>query len=134
MNWSWFISSVPPASYLWRTSLCSVTSSLVSAPPNILFKIFMFDILGPEIDVGAGGSSGRNLGSGTPRDDGEHGSEERLVGVDGVGEVRGDADGLAGEVGRGLEDGEALDGVELGEDVLEHSPLRKAVILVPAIA
>ena len=125
-----------------------MTSSLVSAPPNMLFKMLMFDILGPESDLGAGGSSGRNLGSGTPSGDGE----ERLVGVDGVGEVRGAgglawprrfadvlawpgwrwrvADGLAG--GRG--EAEALDGVELGEDVLEHSPLRKEVILEPAIA
>ena len=107
----------------------------------------MFDIIGPEFDLGAGGSSGRNLGSGTPCDDGE----ERLVGVDGVGEVRGGADGLAWprrcadglawpgwRVADGLAGGrgeaEALDGVELGEDELEHSPLRKDVILVPAIA
>ena len=107
----------------------------------------MLDIIGPEFDLGAGGSSGRNLGSGTPCDDGDWDGEERLVGVDGVGGADGlawprrvadglawpgwrVADGLAGE----RREAEALDGVELGEDVLEHSPLRKEVILEPAIA
>ena len=36
-----------------------------------------------------------NLAPGTPCDDGEKGGEERLVGVDGVGEERGGADVLA---------------------------------------
>ena len=127
-----------------------MTSYLVSAPPNILFRRLIFDIIGPEFEIGTGGSSGRNLGSGTPGVDGEN-CEDRPGGVDdGVGVAGGlawprgvadglawpwrVADGLARVVGEGLGDGEALDGVELVDEVLEHSPLRKEDILEPAIA
>ena len=71
---------------------------------------FIRDLEEREVTSGGGGCEGC---------DGNPGGE---VG-DGLAWPLGGADGLAG-VGGGLGDGVALDGVELGEVMLEHSPLR----------
>ena len=82
------------------------------------------------------GNPGGELGDGVPCGvDGWDGGE---FGADGLAWPWEVADGLAwpwrGADGLAFGDGGALDGVELGEEVLEHSPLRKEVIFEPAIA